>query len=38
LRIELEAWSDVPERGQPGLVRRKRAHRVVELRNAGLQP
>jgi hypothetical protein len=38
LRIELEAWSDVPERGQPGLVRRKRAHRVVELRNTGQQP
>ena len=38
LRIELEAWSDVPERGQPGLVRRKRAARVVELRNSGVQP
>ncbi|HEU4517746.1 MAG TPA: PilW family protein [Steroidobacteraceae bacterium] len=38
LRIELEAWSDVPERGQPNLVRRKRAMRVVELRNSGLHP
>ena len=38
LRIELEAWSDVPERGQRGLVRRKRAMRVVELRNTGLHP
>jgi hypothetical protein len=35
VRLELEAWSDVPERGQPGLVRRKRAARVVELRNTG---
>ena len=31
-------WSDVPEPGQPDLVRRKRAMRVVELRNTGLQP
>jgi hypothetical protein len=38
LKIELEAWSDVPERGQPERVRRKRAMRVVELRNTGLQP
>jgi hypothetical protein len=35
LRIELEAVSDVPERDQPGLARRKRVSRVVELRNAG---
>ena len=38
LRIELEAWSDVPERAQPDMVRRKRAFRIVELRNTGLQP
>lgn len=38
LRIELEAWSDMPERGQQDFMRRKRATRVVELRNAGLQP
>lgn len=37
LRIELEAQSDVAERDQPGLSRRKRAARVVELRNAVLQ-
>ena len=35
LRIELEAISDVPERDQPGLARRKRVSRVVELRNSG---
>lgn len=35
LRVELEAVSDVPERDQPGLARRKRVSRVVELRNAG---
>jgi type II secretory pathway pseudopilin PulG len=35
VRVELEAWSDIPERGQPGLVRRKRSARVVELRNTG---
>ncbi len=35
LRIELEAVSEVPERDQPGLARRKRVSRVVELRNAG---
>lgn len=35
LRIELEAVSDVPERDQPGMARRKRVSRVVELRNAG---
>jgi hypothetical protein len=38
MRIELEAWSDVPERGQPNLARRKRAMRVVELRNSGMHP
>ncbi len=38
LRIELEAVSDVPERDQPGLARRKRVSRVVELRNAGPTP
>ena len=38
LRIEVEAQSDVPERDQPGLVRRKRVARVVELRNAGPSP
>jgi hypothetical protein len=38
LRFELEAWSDIPERGQPGSVRRKRAARVVELRNSGPHP
>jgi len=32
LRIELEAQSDIPE---PGMTRRKRASRVVELRNTG---
>jgi len=36
LRIELEARSDVPERDQPDLTRRKRVSRVVELRNAGV--
>lgn len=36
LRIELEARSDVMERDQPGLSRRKRTARVVELRNTGL--
>jgi len=35
LRIELEAQSDIPEPGQPGMTRRKRASRVVELRNTG---
>jgi type IV pilus assembly protein PilW len=35
LRIELEAVSEVPERDQPGLARRKRVSRVVELRNGG---
>jgi prepilin-type N-terminal cleavage/methylation domain-containing protein len=38
LRIELEALSDVPERDQPALVRRKRASRVVELRNVAVAP
>jgi hypothetical protein len=35
LRIEIEAVSDMPERDQPGLARRKRVSRVVELRNSG---
>lgn len=35
LRIELEAVSEIPERDQPGLARRKRVSRVVELRNSG---
>jgi hypothetical protein len=35
LRIELEAVSDIPERDQPGLARRKRVSRIVELRNGG---
>lgn len=35
LRLELEAASDIPERDQPGFTRRKRASRVVELRNVG---
>ena len=35
LRIELEAVSDIPERDQRGLARRKRVSRVVELRNPG---
>ncbi len=38
LRIELEAQSDVAERDQPGFTRRKRAARVVELRNSGARP
>jgi hypothetical protein len=38
LRIELEAVSDVPERDQPALFRRKRASRVVELRNVMVAP
>jgi hypothetical protein len=35
LRIELEAMSEIPERDQPGLARRKRVSRVIELRNGG---
>jgi hypothetical protein len=38
LRIELEAVSDVAEPGLSGANRRKRASRVVELRNAGGAP
>lgn len=38
LRIELEAQSDVTEPGLPGMIRRKRASRVVELRNSGAAP
>lgn len=35
LRLELEAQSDVAEASQPGGSRRKRASRVIELRNGG---
>jgi type IV pilus assembly protein PilW len=35
LRIELEAQSDIPEPDLAGMSRRKRASRVVELRNTG---
>jgi hypothetical protein len=38
IRLELEAQSDIPERDQPGLVRRKRVSRVIELRNVGVAP
>lgn len=38
LRLELEARSDIPERDQPGLTRRKRVSRVIELRNGGASP
>jgi hypothetical protein len=38
LRIELEAVSDIPEPGLAGANRRKRASRIVELRNAGNSP
>jgi hypothetical protein len=38
IRLELEAQSDVPERDQPGSVRRKRVTRVIELRNVGVAP
>jgi hypothetical protein len=38
IRLELEVQSDVPERDQPGMKRRKRVSRVVELRNAGALP
>ena len=36
IRLELEAQSDIPERDQPGFVRRKRVSRVIELRNVGV--
>jgi hypothetical protein len=36
LRVELEARSDVPERDQPDMSRRKRVARVIELRNSGV--
>ncbi len=36
--LELEAQSDIPERDQPDMKRRKRVSRVVELRNAGATP
>ena len=35
LKLELEAVSDVPEPAQPGMNRRKRVARVIELRNHG---
>jgi len=38
IRLELEAQSDIPERDQPGFVRRKRVSRVIELRNVGVAP
>lgn len=38
LRLELEARSDVPEPAQPGMSRRKRVARVIELRNHGARP
>lgn len=38
LRLELEALSDVPEPAQPGINRRKRVARVIELRNPGARP
>lgn len=38
LRIELEAISDIAEPGLAGANRRKRASRIVELRNAGGAP
>ncbi|HEX9707674.1 MAG TPA: PilW family protein, partial [Steroidobacteraceae bacterium] len=38
LRLELEALSDVPEPAQPGMSRRKRVARVIELRNHGARP
>ncbi len=38
LKLELEARSDVPELSQPGMSRRKRVARVVELRNHGALP
>ena len=36
--LELEAQSDMPERDQPDMKRRKRVSRVVELRNVGAEP
>ncbi len=38
IRLELEVQSDVPERDQPDMKRRKRVSRVVELRNSGAAP
>lgn len=38
LRLELEALSDVLEPAQPGVNRRKRVARVIELRNHGAGP
>jgi hypothetical protein len=36
LRVELEARSELPERDQPDMSRRKRVARVIELRNSGV--
>jgi len=38
LRLELEARSAIPEPTQPGMSRRKRVARVIELRNHGARP
>jgi type IV pilus assembly protein PilW len=38
LRLELEAQSDVAETAEPGMHRRKRVARVIELRNHGARP
>lgn len=38
LKLELEAISDVTEPAQPGMHRRKRVARVIELRNHGARP
>ena len=38
LKLELEAISDITEPAQPGMHRRKRVARVIELRNHGARP
>jgi hypothetical protein len=38
LKLELEAVSDIAEPAQPGMHRRKRVARVIELRNHGTRP
>lgn len=38
LKLELEAVSDMTEPAQPGMHRRKRVARVIELRNHGARP
>ncbi len=38
LKLEFEARSDVPEPAEPGMNRRKRVARVIELRNHGARP